>query len=1195
MNISDELFDEAKNVARKWQSRIQNSREREEKHFHNMMNKMLDDPMNKIFLIGLLDQSFRSKDTARVADQLAYIFSKYENTDFFSSFEQILIWLFRHVGIYLSSISIPLFVQYLRNDVSSIIIRGENNPLIKHIKHRRKEGTRVNLNIIGEIVLGEKEGQKRIYKYISALENPDIDYLSIKISTLFSQIIPHAHQWSLDEISKRLVPIYRAAMQNTFVDDQGKRQHKFVNLDMEAYRDLELTIDVFKKTLELEEFHHYYAGIVVQTYLPDIFEHVQKLAKWAKERTKNGGAPIKIRLVKGANQEMELTEASLRGWENVTFSSKVESDANYKVLMDYLLSPKIAPSVHVGIASHNLFDQALAVLLAKERGVEAFHTAEMLEGMSESAYRILKDDNMNVILYAPIATHETFINAIAYLVRRFDENTAEQNFLRHSFGLEVDSEAWTKLLKSYDDSVGMIPELTLRPNRTQDRNNTIVKAEVDLQTYQFKNEPDTDFTLPQNQTWATSIADKWKEVGKNGGFNAAPVIGGKEIRTGEQIEIMDKSQYHDKIKAGYYRKATADDLELARQRAKEDPDGWRDLDAKSRQNILMNVADEFRKSRGDLIGIAAAEVGKVFTETDVEVSEAIDFLNFYPYSVDRISNLSGVNIEAKGVGLVISPWNFPIAIPTGGVAAALAAGNTVILKPSSDAILCGYRICQCFWDAGVGKNTLQFVPTGGSLVSKHLVPNPDIDFVIFTGGEQTAYDMIKARPSIALSAETGGKGATIVTAMADRDQAINNVITSAFSNSGQKCSATSLLVLEKEVYEDENFKQALIDAVQSLEVGSVWDFKNRIGTLANLPTDDLKTSLSYLDKNETWVIAPSYADNENPYMLKPSIRWGTQKGDFCHMKELFGPVLSVMCANDLNDAIEIVNATGYGLTSGLESLDRREQEVWRDKLLAGNLYINRPTTGAIVTRQPFGGMRKSAIGSGRKAGGFNYVSQFMHITYDETNIYETCSVEYLDKLEILLSNENEHYDVIKLSLRKACYFSLWLDMEFKHEYDYAGIRGESNIIRYLPVKSVLLRVEENDNLSQILSSVMAIKMLGAKLHLSLPKTFQSAELLWLEVKACILMDQENDGDVIAREDETALIKSMSQVERIRFLQPENVSENIYEVLADQALYIASDPFVSHGRIELMHYFIEQSISDSYHRYGNLGQKGILSK
>lgn len=341
----------------------------------------------------------------------------------------------------------------------------------------------------------------------------------------------------------------------------------------------------------------------------------------------------------------------------------------------------------------------------------------------------------------------------------------------------------------------------------------------------------------------------------------------------------------------------------------------------------MDAAHEFRKSRADLIGVAAAEVGKVFAETDVEVSEAIDFLNFYPYSVEKIKELKGIKIDSKGVGLVVSPWNFPIAIPAGGIAASLAAGNTVILKPSSDAILCGYKLCQCFWDAGVSKNTLQFAPCDGKSAGEHLVANSDVDFVIFTGGESTAQNMIKTRPDIHISAETGGKDATIVTALADRDQAIKNAIASAFNNSGQKCSATSLLVLEKELYEDKNFKKMLVDAAASINVGSVWDLENRIGTLSNTPSGKLEKALSYLDEGEEWALEPSYAD-ENPYMLKPSIRYGTKKGDYCHINELFGPVLSVVKAENLEDAIDIVNSTGYGLTSGIESLDEREQEIF---------------------------------------------------------------------------------------------------------------------------------------------------------------------------------------------------------------------------------------------------------------------------
>ena len=1039
-------------------------------------------------------------------------------------------------------------------------------------------------------MLSEEEAGERVDKYIKLLKNPDVDYLSIKISNLFSQIIPHANENNVEKISEQLEKVYRAAKKNTYKDRDGEDKHKFVNLDMEEYKDIEITIDSFKNVLEKEEFKDFQAGIVIQNYLPDAIIFIKDLAAWAKNRVLNGGAPIKIRIVKGANQEMELTEASLRGWDNVTYSSKAESDANFKIAMDFLLDPEVAPYVHTGVASHNLFDHALAMLLAKERGTQEYCSAEMLEGMSEAAYEVLKEEGLNVILYAPTATKETFTNAIAYLVRRFDENTADQNFLRHSFGLEVDTPAWDTLLKSYDDAIDLMPTVDQKAYRTQDRNAKITKKEIDVRDYQFENEPDTDFVLSANRKWAEDIRDKWKNISEVGGFNAYPVVGGRVIQRDENvIDVIDKSQYHEKKLAGNYVQANEDDMRVAIATAKEDPDGWRKLHYLERQKILMDVAHEFRVARADLIGVAAAEVGKVFTETDVEVSEAIDFANFYPYSVAKMSGLTGVEATGKGVGLVISPWNFPIAIPVGGVAASLAAGNTVILKPAEDSILCGYRLCQCFWNAGISKNTLQFLPAIGSEVGQVVIPSKDVDFTIFTGGENTAYRIIKSRPDISLSAETGGKDATIVTALADRDQAIKNVVVSAFHNSGQKCSATSLLVLEKELYEDEDFKKTLKEAVESLQTGSVWDFSNRVGTLANLPAGELKKSLTYLDDGEEWLVPPAYADRGNPYMLTPSVRWGTKNNDFCHMNELFGPVLSVMRAENLDHAIELVNATGYGLTSGIETLDKREQDYWKDKILAGNLYVNRGTTGAIVIRQPFGGMRKSAIGSGKKAGGFNYVGQFMHIDYKETNLYESCSTQYIDQMRSLLTRDTVFNDECELALRHICHFAHWHEVEFLKEHDYSHIRGESNVIRYLPVESVLLRLEEKDELDEILTTLMAIKMIGAKLRISIPKKSRKAEFIWLESKQASFIGSE---DSISRDDEDELIEMIPKVQRVRFLHPDNVTQNIYEQVANKAIYIASDPFVSHGRLELMHYFIEQSVSNSYHRYGNLGIQGL---
>lgn len=1190
MNITKEQFELAEKLAYRWQKTIASERDPQEQKLHQMMQRMLEDPMNKVFLIELLDQSFRSNNPGRVADQLEYIFKSYGHRELFSTIEAVMLWAFRHAGIYFPKFSVPLFIRYLRNDISSIVIKGEASPLSSHLKKRKSEGTRVNINLIGEAVLGEKEARSRIEKYKEALSHQDIDYISVKISTIFSQITPLAHEWSVKALRSRLTEIYAAALEHSD-KSAGPLKNKFVNLDMEEYKDLHLTIDAFKATLEQPQFKNYYAGIVFQAYLPDAVDALKSLIDWAKKRVKAGGAPIKVRLVKGANQEMELTEGSLRGWPCVTYLQKHYSDANYKVAMDLLLDPDTAPYVHTGIASHNLFDQALAFTVAKARDVMDSYSAEMLEGMSETAYQTMKKEEIDVILYAPIATAQTFTNAIAYLVRRFDENTAEQNFLRHSFGLKVDTAAWQTLVESYWDSIAAIDEIPQKPFRTQDRTLPVSVPDVAPIDYHFHNTADTDFALPKNRIWAESIRDKWQNIGAGGGYHAMPVINGEAQTEGETVIVRDKSQFHQGIEVGFYRYASEEALRVAVKVAHDDPDGWRNLSTSERQKVLMRAAVMMEKRRGDLIGIAAAEVGKVFTETDVEVSEAIDFLNFYPFSVAQIDALTGVSTQGKGVGLVISPWNFPVAIPTGGVAAALAAGNTVLLKPATNAILTAYMLCESFWAAGISKKTLQFVPCSGALAGEVLVSHSQVDFVIFTGGEQTAHEMLKIRPELFLSAETGGKDATIVTAMADRDQAIKNVVASAFNNSGQKCSASSLLVLEKELYEDPDFEATLVDAAASLEVGSVWEFKNRIGTLSDLPTGNLNHALNQLDGVESWILAPD-TEASNPYMLKPAIRKGTRVGDYCHMHELFGPVLSVMRAEDLDAAIDTVNATGYGLTSGLESLDKREQKVWREKLKAGNLYINRMTTGAIVMRQPFGGMGKSAIGSGRKAGGFNYVSQFMKIASDGRRLYKSTKHPLIEHLEGLMDGERRYLDRLDEAIQIASHFASFLYDEFLQEHDYTHIRGERNVIRYLPVKRMLLRFESGDEITEMLVSVIAAKMAGAELIVSLPKLIDDPALLWFEKKARYLLDK---NDQIARQDVFELLAEIKEVERVRFLNAEQVEGAIYKEGVRYSVPIIKEPFVAHGRIELLHYFLEQSISNSYHRYGNLGLSGLIKK
>ena len=474
------------------------------------------------------------------------------------------------------------------------------------------------------------------------------------------------------------------------------------------------------------------------------------------------------------------------------------------------------------------------------------------------------------------------------------------------------------------------------------------------------------------------------------------------------------------------------------------------------------------------------------------------------------------------------------------------------------------------------------MPCSGPLAGEYLTSSKDIDFVILTGSEDTANKMLNKRNDLFLSAETGGKNATIVTNMADKEQAIKNICLSAFSNSGQKCSATSLLILEDEFYEDNKFKKDLIDAVSSMQVGSVWDFKNTIGTLANEVSGNLKKAINELEDGEVWAIKPEFAEN-NKYMLKPAIKWGVKEGNFCHKNELFGPLLSVMRAKDLKHAIHIVNSTGYGLTSGIESLDEREVDYWKKNIKAGNLYINRGTTGAIVLRQPFGGMGKSSIGAGRKVGMFNYITQFVHFKEIDTPKITKTYTHPLISLLKQYENKEDKKDFDKLQIALLSYLYNY-ENEFSKEKDYCNIRGEDNIFKYIPVQSVLIRVLKTDTLFETISRILAAKISKVPIKISIQS---NSKMLQFLDNAKELLDNE---DKVVEETTSEMIATIENYDRIIYADIAKVPESVFKKSLDYPIFIVRQPPMMEGRLELLNYFIEQSISHSYHRYGNIASR-----
>ncbi|EOD6325961.1 proline dehydrogenase family protein [Campylobacter upsaliensis] len=1159
-------------LAEELQSKIEQNLSTSERQFHAKMQKLLNNPKNKVMLIELLDRSFRCKDKKASFELIEHTLNKFGIADFFSAFEKFLLFSFLNFGKLAPNLSVPFFVSHLRNDTKAMVLDADENFLAPHITKRKNEqNITLNVNLIGEEVLGEAESKYRMQKYEEALKSSYITYISIKITTIFSQINIIDFDYSKDEVVKRLDKLYALALE----EQNRQGVSKFINLDMEEFRDLELTVAAFMESVGKFDIK---AGIVLQAYIPDSYEYLKKLLAFSKERVLKGMQPIKIRFVKGANMESEETIASQRGWELPTFERKIDTDSNYNKMLDLVLEDENYKYINVGIASHNIFEIAYAYTRIKEAGAGESFTFEMLEGMSlQCSYELSKMHDL--ILYAPVCDEAHFNNAIAYLVRRLDENTSEDNFMRYFFNLKVGSKEWEEQKSLFLNALEGIKTLDNTTHRKQDRTKT-QNVPSSYTTKTFTNESDTDFILPQNRLWAQNIKAKYENLSD---YDVYPVAGELDFTQADlnTLEVKDKIA-HRTIGTAYL--AGENELKAALKVAKNS--NFTQKSSDEIYGILAKVAKLMRERRGDLIGLAALETGKTFLEIDPEVSEAIDFVEFYPHSLETLKKQNpNTTFKPKGIGVTIAPWNFPVGISVGTIAAPLAAGNVVLYKPSSLSMLTGYKLCECFWDAGIPRDALIFLPAKGNDISKYILSDEAVKFSILTGGEDTAYAMLEVNPTLLLSAETGGKNATIVSKFADRDSAVKNIIHSAFSNSGQKCSATSLLVLEDEVYEDEEFKKALVDAAASLAVGSPFVFKNKLGALCDKPSEKLTKAINELEAGEEWALKPTFI-NDNAHLMTPGIKYGVKKGAFTHMNELFAPLLSVMRAKDLKEAIELVNATGYGLTAGFESLDEREWEYFHTHIQAGNIYINKPTTGAIVLRQPFGGVKKSAIGFGRKVGIYNYITQFMDIEAKaDTNLLDSPLANALEKLS-KASDESTQATLANAALMAKSYA-----YHYKHEFsvakDYVNIRGEDNLFSYTRIKNLAFRVCEQDSLQDILGVIIGCHTLGLSPLVSYDST-QSSIIKELK-KICKAVDLGAD---FVEENEEQFIAKISKFERIRYHAKADKNSPLYQAAAKEAKIIIRDKPLLNGRFELLFYHNEKALSVSYHRYGNLGIRAL---
>lgn len=1029
------------------------------------LGRLMNDNQGKAFTFAMVDEVFRSQDSHLCAKRWRSLVNFFGIPRFLAPLDRALMKLGILGSHLLPKVVMKAVAARMRADSARVILPGEKQPLHRYLNTRTQAGFRINLNHLGEAVLGEEEAQHRLQAVLSHLHDPAVNYISVKVSAIFSQIHLIAWDHTLTAIQERLRLLYRAA----------QKGGKFVNLDMEEYRDLALTIAAFRTVLDEPEFRKLSAGIVLQAYLPESFAAQKELTEWAKQRVASGGAPIKIRLVKGANLAMEKVEAELHGWNFAPYPTKADTDANFRRLLDYGCRPENAAAVRLGVASHNLFDVALALTLREIHGVQDRVEIEMLEGMANHQARAVRDAAGALLLYAPAVQSHDFLSAMAYLVRRLDENTAPENFLRDMFAMRPRSPEWEhqkqRFLRGWDERK-TVSAFSRR----------LSPAVHPAQEQAFGNEPDTDWTQPHARQALKEAIAAWKP-------DPLPVLPA---------------------------------LEPLLQTAATAQKTWESLGVDGRARILLRAADLMAEQRFTALACLNVDGKKAISDGDGEVSEAIDFARYYAKTAEAPD---GVVAKAMGIVAVISPWNFPYAIPAGGVLAALMAGNSVVFKPARATSQIAWFLTQQLWAAGVPREVLHFFPCDGE-TGKKMLTDPRIAACILTGGYETARKFQSWRPSLPLYAETSGKNALIITAQADRELAIKDLVRSAFGHSGQKCSAASLAILEAEVYDDPIFRRQLRDAAASLHAGPATDPRSIITQLVTPPGQDLQRALTTLDEGEEWLLEPK-PFSEDPCAWTPGIKLGVKPGSWFHHTECFGPVLGLMRAGSLAQATEWQNESEFGLTAGLHSLDPDEITWWQDRVQAGNLYINRPITGAIVQRQPFGGWKKSCIGPGAKAGGPNYVLSFCQLS-DRTPA-------------------------------PPDYAQAW-QSHFAIPHDPSSLRCESNLFRYRPSRGVILRLEARDE-AIIGLAQQASAITGVPLILS-------------------LRSEESDAAFIAK-----LPQLRQGAEFLRTVSAPN--DAVLHAAHEAGLNWINAPILTHGRIELTRWLREQSVTRTLHRYGQL--------
>lgn len=853
----------------------------------------------------------------------------------------------------------PIIMQGMKIIGKQFVMGRTIDEALQRAKPSESLGYRYSYDMLGEAAKTREDAENYFKSYLNAIQaigkaSQDLTHIkgpgiSVKLSALHPRYELAKRESVLNELVPQLLTLAQAA----------KKYNIGFTIDAEETDRLELSLDIIEKVFSNEALNGWEGfGLAVQSYqkrAPYVIDWLADLSKRYKRR-------LMVRLIKGAYWDAEIKLAQLLGLDEYpVFTRKNATDVSFLACAKKILAQ--TDCFYPQFGTHNAYSIAAILEIAGEFREFEF---QCLHGMGQTLYdQIVSKNNLNIPcrIYAPVGTHK---DLLGYLVRRLLENGANSSFINHIADDKIPIE------KIIQNPVARIRALANKPH-------PYIPLPKNLFGQERLNSSGVDFSNMQTLLQLKETMDGMEKQQ----WTAGPIINGKMLTDSPEKNVV--SPTHPDHIVGTTCDATSNDVKSALEEAHKATDSFRKMSVDERAACLERAAHLFEQNMPQLMTLLCKEAGKQLVDCVSEIRETVDFCRYYAASARKdlqpktlqgpTGEFNQLSLHPRGVIICISPWNFPMAIFAGQIVAALVAGNTVIAKPAEQTPLIAAEVVRLLHQAGIPTNALQFLPGRGEIVGAELVADHRIGGVMFTGSTDTArlinLSLAKRQaPIVPFIAETGGQNAMIVDSSALPEQVVADVISSSFNSAGQRCSALRVLFLQEEIAP--RVIEMLKGAMQEISLGDPALLSTDVGPVIDQDAlDMLNKHFSAMQKEATLIyqVAPKELPHGN--FFAPCV---FELKNLNQLKqEVFGPILHIIrySANELDNVLEQIIHTGYGLTIGVHSRIDTMVKYIQDKMPVGNMYVNRNMIGAVVGVQPFGGEHLS--GTGPKAGGPNYL------------------------------------------------------------------------------------------------------------------------------------------------------------------------------------------------------------------------------